>query len=364
MPDKLLFTPGPLTTAMLVKESMLTDLGSRDHAFIATVKDVRMRLLQLAGVPEDQYVAVLLQGPGTYGLEAVVSCSVPKNGHLLVIINGAYGERMAHITKIAQMHGVKTTELRYREDSWPDVDDVYKALHADESITHVTMVHSETTTGIVNDIESIGKVVKQFGKIYFVDAMSSFGGIPIDFERCGIDFLVSSSNKCIEGVPGFVFVICRKSVLEQCKGQSRTLSFDLYAQWQGLEQNGQFRFTPPTHTILAFHKALLLLEEEGGIAARAKRYESNHRILVEGMQQMGFETYLDADKQGYIITSFLYPRQDFDFMTFYNKLNESGFVIYPGKLSKADCFRIGHIGQIFPEDTQRLLVAIKEVMAS
>lgn len=357
-PDKLLFTPGPLTVAPAVREAMLTDYGSRDGAFIDIIKDVRARLLQLAGVSADDYAAVLLQGPGTYGLEAAVSCSVPEDGHLLVIVNGAYGHRMA---KIAEMHGIRTTKLCFEENTWPDIDKIRATLAADPSITHVETVHSETTTGIINDIEEIGKTVKQFGKTYIVDAMSSFGAVPIDFERCGIDFLVSSSNKCIESVPGFTFVICKKTALEKCKGQSRTLSFDLYAQWQGLEQNGQFRFTPPTHTIAAFHKALLLLDEEGGSAARVERYKANHRTLAEGMAAMGFKTYLDADKQGCIITSFLYPEKDFDFIDFYSKLNDRGLVIYPGKLSQADCFRIGHIGQIYPEDIRRLLSAIKEI---
>ncbi|MDR1171206.1 MAG: 2-aminoethylphosphonate--pyruvate transaminase [Bacteroidales bacterium] len=356
--NKLLFTPGPLTTAPEVKEAMLTDLGSRDQAFTGIVRDVRKQLLHLAGVSADEYACVLLQGPGTFGLEAIASSAVPRDGHLLAVINGAYGTRMANI---AEVHGIRTTRLSFEENEWPDVGQVRAALAADPSITHVSVVHSETTTGIVNDIESIGQAVKQSGKIYMVDAMSSFGAVPIDFERCGIDFLVSSSNKCIESVPGFTYVICRKAALEQCRGQARTVSFDLYAQWQGLERDGQFRFTPPTHAILAFHKALELFDREGGVAARAKRYGENHRTLVEGMTAMGFKTYLDSEKQGYIITSFLYPEKDFNFADFYSKLNDQGFVIYPGKLSQADCFRIGHIGQIFPDDVKRLLAAVKEI---
>ncbi len=356
--DKLLFTPGPLTTAMAVKEAMLTDLGSRDQAFIDIVKDIRIRLLRLAGVSVNDYVCVLLQGPGTYGLEAIASSAIPQDGHLLVIINGAYGKRMADIARI---HGIRTTQLTFEENEWPDVDKIKTILSVDSSITHVAVVHSETTTGIVNDIEAIGQVVGQYGKTYMVDAMSSFGAIPIDFERCHIDFLVSSSNKCIESVPGFTYVICRKAVLEQCKGQARTLSFDLYAQWQGLECNGQFRFTPPTHAILAFHKALALFDEEGGVTARANRYQTNHHILVDGMTAMGFKTYLDMEKQGYIITSFLYPEKDFDFIDFYTQLNNRGFIIYPGKLSQADCFRIGHIGQIYPDDIKHLLTAIGDI---
>jgi 2-aminoethylphosphonate-pyruvate transaminase len=359
--DKLLFTPGPLTTSVSVKEQMLHDFGSRDIVFIEKVRSIRSALLDLAGVSQKSgYEAILLQGAGTYGLEAVVSCSIPKSGHLLLVINGAYGHRLK---KIAEIHQIRTTELAYLENETPRVEDVKLALEKDGSITHVSIVHCETTTGIFNDIEEIGRVVAGFQKEYIVDAMSSFGAVPIDFAACHIDYLVSSSNKCIEGVPGFSFIIARKSSLLKTKGQSRTLSLDIFDQWKGLEQTGQFRFTPPTHTISAFHQAVAELLEEGGVSGRAKRYKDNYQLLVKGMRLLGFREYLESEKQGYIISSFLYPEDPkFSFNEFYSRLNDKGFVIYPGKLSHADCFRIGTIGKIYPEDVGNLLKAVEAVI--
>jgi len=359
--DKLLFTPGPLTTSYTVKAAMLCDLGSRDNAFIDAVKSVRSELLTLAGVSKEEgYEVILMQGSGTFGVESVVSSVVPADGHLLVIINGAYGER---ISQIAAVHKIVQTRLVFEENEWPLVSQIEQELKSNSAITHVAVIHSETTTGIVNPIEEIGVLTKKYNKVLIVDAMSSFGAIPVNVRDIGIDFLVSSSNKCIEGVPGFSYTIAKRDTLLKAKGLARTLALNLYAQWEGLEKNGQFRFTPPTHAILAFHQAIKELIKEGGIPARAKRYSTNHQRLVEGMRALGFKEYLPPEKQGYIITSFHYPKHPkFDFKEFYTRLNAKGQVIYPGKLSKVDCFRIGNIGQIYPDDIKVLLQCIAEVM--
>jgi 2-aminoethylphosphonate-pyruvate transaminase len=357
---KLLFTPGPLTTSLTVKEAMLEDVGSRDHEFVTAVKKIRNDLLRLAYVSkEDGYECVIMQGSGTFGIESVVSSAVGKNDILLVLVNGAYGERIAKMAAINQLnHHV----LRFAEDEIVTPEVVEKFLSEHTDITHVACVHSETTTGLFNSIETIGTVCKQHNAAFIVDAMSSFGGVEMNMKEMQIDFLVSSSNKCIEGVPGFAFVLCKKTELEKSKGQARSLSLDLYDQWKGLEANGQFRFTPPTLSIMAFQQALKELEDEGGVKAREQRYKANKKNLDEGMAALGFKKYLRPEIQGHIITSFLYPDADFNFENFYNKLNERGFVIYPGKLSKANAFRIGNIGQIFPEDVKALIEAIKEVM--
>lgn len=361
MQDKLLFTPGPLSTSASVKQAMLHDYGSRDETFITAVREVREKLLSLTGLSQALgYEAVLMQGSGTFGIESVVGSTVPRGGKLLVIINGAYGRRIA---QMAGVLGIETVQLSFDEDKVPDLDTIHATLAQDPDITNVFVVHCETTTGILNPIEAIGKKVKAFGKTYCVDAMSSFGAIPVDLPAAGIDYLVSSANKCIEGVPGFSFVLAKKSALEATEGYARSLSFDLLAQWKGLEANGQFRFTPPTHTILAFHQAILELEVEGGVAGRAARYASNNKTLLEGMEAMGFKTYLDPHIQGYIITSFYYPEDNnFSFNAFYNALSDKGLVIYPGKLTKADCFRMGNIGQIFQKDIHALLSAVRDTL--
>lgn len=359
--DKPLFTPGPLTTSQSVKLAMLRDLGSRDSEFIAIVRQVRDELLALAGVSQrDGYEAVLMQGSGTFGVEAVVSSAVPPHGKLLVGSNGSYGERIAAMAKV---HRIPVAVVRAPEDQPIDPAAVEQALKSDPAITDVAIVHCETTSGILNPIETVGKLAKLYGKTYFVDSMSAFGAVEFDFRACEIDFLVSSANKCIEGVPGFSFAICRRAALEATAGNARTLCLDLLAQWKGLEANGQFRFTPPVQTILAFHQALAELRQEGGVAGRAARYRANHACLLEGMNALGFEEYLPRHLQGYLITSFRYPTDpNFQFDEFYTRLNDQGFVIYPGKVSNADCFRIGHIGRLFPSDSKALLRAIANVL--
>ena len=341
---------------------MLRDLGSRDFEFVKIVKEIRSQLLELGNVSQDKgFECVIMQGSGTFGVESMISSALAKDGHLLVLMNGAYGER---ICKMAEVHSIKYDALRYAENEAPSVEELEEYLASNPTVTHVVAVHCETTTGIFNPIKAYGQVIAKHGKRYMVDAMSSFGAVPVDLIESNIDFLVSSSNKCIEGVPGFSFALVRKDALLECNGRARSLSLDLYAQWKGLETNGQFRFTPPTHSLLAFHQALQELKEEGGVESRSARYQQHHRTLVDGMRSMGFTEHLPEHKQGYIITTFNHPENaNFDFDHFYEKLNERGFAIYPGKLTKADCFRIGNIGRISTRDVEALLLAIADVKA-
>ena len=358
--DKPLFTPGPLTTSRTVKQAMLRDLGSRDFEFIRTVREIRTELLGLAGVAAGEYEAIPIQGSGTFALEAVLASTIPSDGKLLVIVNGAYGKRTA---QIAGVLNVDCAVLQYPEDRLPDLDQIRAALDGDPAVTHVSVVSCETTTGIVNPIDRIGAIVKEAGRVYFVDAMSNFGAYPIDMAACGIDYLVSSANKCIEGVPGFAFVLAKRDTLLATEGYARSVCLDLLAQWRGLESNGQFRFTPPTHVLAAFRQALRELAEEGGVEGRAARYRANYETLVAGMRDMGFTEYLRPELQGYIITTFLYPSDpNFAFEDFYQRLNDKGYVIYPGKVTDADCFRIGNIGRIFESDVRDLLRAIRETI--
>ena len=359
--NKLLFTPGPLTTSKTVKEAMLKDVGSRDYEFINAVKEIRSELLHLANVSkEEDYECVIMQGSGTFGIESVISSVVGKNDVLLVLANGAYGERIA---KMSAIHQLKYYVLRFSEDEIVTAEATESFLQAHPEITHVACIHSETTTGVFNPVTEIGATCKKHSKVFIVDAMSSFGGVDMDMKEMQIDYLVSSSNKCIEGVPGFAFSLCVKTELEKAKGQARSLSLDLHEQWAGLEASGQFRFTPPTLSIMAFRQALQELEEEGGVKAREERYKTNKQILDAGMAELGFKQYLRPEIQGHIITSFLYPDDhNFNFESFYTKLNDRGFVIYPGKLGKTDAFRIGNIGQIFPDDVKALITAVKEVL--
>lgn len=357
----LLLTPGPLSTSRTVREAMMRDWCTwGDDYNIDIVEKIRARLVELA-TAEPGYTAVLMQGSGTASVEATIGTVIPEEGCLLVINNGAYGARMADIARYLK---IEHRVLDCSETELPSVHEVDQLLKKHPEITHVAMVHSETTTGMLNPLEEVANVVKDHERILIIDAMSSFGGIPLDVAKTGIDFLISSANKCIQGVPGFGFVVAKKTLQEECEGRARSLSLDLYDQWQCMEVNhGKWRFTSPTHTVRAFAKALDELDEEGGIASRHQRYSTNQRMLVKGMKELGFECLLPVDQQSPFITSFYSPEHsEYNFRHFYQQLKERGFVIYPGKVSNADCFRIGNVGEVYPEDIARLIVAVSESM--
>lgn len=356
----LLLTPGPLSTSATVREAMLHDWCTWDKDYNqGIVTPIREGLLRIAGLDANHYTTVLLQGSGTYCVEATLGAAVKPGDKLLILANGAYGQRMA---RIADYYRLEYVLVSLRETQPVTGETVRQALQDHPGVTHLSMVHSETTTGVLNPIEEAAEAIRDRGITFIVDAMSSFGGVPVDIRRLGIDFLVSSANKCIQGVPGFGFVIARKDKLAATRGNARSLSLDLYDQWETMEKGGgKWRFTSPTHVVRAFYQALQELEEEGGIAARYARYRANHRTLVEGMRALGFRTLLPDSAQGPVITSFLYPEENFDFNAFYNALKTEGFVIYPGKISDADTFRIGHIGDVYPEDIRQLLEAIRKI---
>jgi 2-aminoethylphosphonate-pyruvate transaminase len=294
-------------------------------------------------------------------VEAVMQTCIPPEGKVAVLANGAYGERIAQMLQYAKIDHIV---LRESEDTPANTESLDQVLGLDTAITHVAVAHCETTTGILNPIGEIGQVVKKHRRVFIVDAMSSFAGLPIDFEACGIDYLISSANKCIEGVPGFSFIFCRRAMLLGCAGWARSLSLDLVAQFKGFEKDGKFRFTPPTHTLLAFQQALIELKDEGGVAARNARYCRNHAVLNSGMLRLGFKPYLEGSVQSPIITAFHYPQDfEFNFRAFYEKLSARGFIIYPGKLTQVETFRIGTIGRIFEADLLALLAAIRESLA-
>lgn len=357
-----LLTPGPLTTTDTVKQEMLFDHCTWDDEYKKITLEIREQLLELAHADSDIYTVVLMQGSGTFGVESVLSSVVGANEKLLIAANGAYGERME---EIARHNQIPYVIYREQYNQIPSAEKIKKLLEDEPSITHVSMVHSETTSGILNDIEAVAKVVKAAGKTFIIDAMSSFGGIDIDVQRMGIDFIVSSANKCIQGVPGFSFIICRKDKLEESKGKARSLSLDLYDQWQVMDADGKWRFTSPTHTVLAFAQALKELKEEGGIPAREVRYRRNHAVLIENMQKLGIRPYISSKYQGPIITTFFYPDQcNFSFQEMYIFMKERGYAIYPGKVTEADTFRIGNIGEIYEEDIRKVIVLFKEFLSS
>lgn len=359
MKPYILLIPGPLTTSQTVKEAMLTDWCTWDEDYnLHIVEEIRKSLVSLATQHTGDYTSILLQGSGTYCVEAVIGSVIKPGDKLLILSNGAYGDRMGNI---AEYHGISYDMLAFDETEQVSVSYVDDYLSHNAEITHVAVVHCETTTGVLNPLKEIAHLVKMHGKKLIVDAMSSFGGVPLDVHELGIDFLISSANKCIQGVPGFGFIIARCSELLHCKGVSKSLSLDIYDQWEAMEKgHGKWRFTSPTHVVRAFKQAMDELAEEGGVEVRHNRYCENHRVLVDGMRSLGFQTLLPDEIQSPVITSFLYPHVDFNFKAFYTQLKERGFVIYPGKISQADTFRIGNIGDVHPEDFRQLIEIIRE----
>jgi 2-aminoethylphosphonate-pyruvate transaminase len=359
----ILLTPGPLSTSPTVREAMLRDWCTWDDDYnLGIVTPIREGLVKLAtSIAPEKYTCTLMQGSGTFSVESMIGSVLPQDGKLLVLANGAYGDRLVKITaRLGIDHEVHDTG----ELAPPDLNRLEETLQNDAAISHVVVVHNETTTGMMNPLSEIAKIVKSHEKIFMVDSMSAFGGVPLDVAELDIDFIVSSANKCIQGVPGFGFVIGKINEMEKIKENARSLSMDLYDQWQGHENgNGKWRYTSPTHVTRAFFQAMKELDEEGGVLARYQRYTENQRRLVEGMKRLGFKCVLPGKHHSPIITGFFNPESDkYDFMRFYTQLKEKGFVIYPGKVTGIDSFRIGTIGHVFPEDIDRLIIAIKESM--
>jgi len=357
--DPYLLTPGPLTTSPTVKQAMLHDYGSRDQTFIDTNARMLERLVSIVN-GEGTHVSVPLQGSGTFSVEAMIGNFVPADGKLLILINGAYGHRIA---KICDYYKLNYKIQECAEDVPVDVENLDATLDSDSAITHVVVVHCETTSGILNPIQAVSEVVARHGRSLLIDAMSAFGALPLDVRETTFDAVVASSNKCLEGAPGMGFCIARESALEKTKGNSPSLSLDLYDQWQAMNKNKQWRFTPPTHVLLAFDQALNEFDEEGGVPGRGGRYRENCNLLIAGMREMGFKTLLPDDLQAPIIITFHMPENpEFDFNAFYDGLKDQGYVIYPGKLTVADSFRMGCIGRLDQTHMQGALDAVKNVL--
>ena len=358
--DPLLLTPGPLTTSKSVKAVMVHDWGSRDAEFLRINGEVLERLPEIVNAV-GSHVTVPMQGSGTFAVEAMLTTFVPRDGKCLLLINGAYGHRAKKILDIA---GRATCVHETPEDTPPDLRAVDAMLTGDPAITHVFTVHCETTSGIRNPIEEVSEIVRRHGRRLLIDAMSAFGALALDASKTTCDAIAASSNKCIEGVPGLGFVLCRRAAIEETKGNATTLVLDLHDQWQNFVKTGQYRFTPPIHVIVSFHQALKEFFEEGGQPGRGGRYARNAEVLIEGMRTMGFKTLLPNDLQAPIIVTFHMPKDPgFVFQTFYDRLKELGYVIYPGKLTVADSFRIGCIGRLNEGHMRDALAAIAAVMA-
>ena len=359
--EPYLLTPGPLTTSLRTKQSMLRDWGSWDGDFNSITGRVRERLLQIVH-GSGTHECVPMQGSGTFSVEAAIGTLVPRTGHVLVPQNGAYCQRIARICRVL---GRKLTTIDYAENTQVAAADIERALRADPSITHVALVHCETSTGILNPLEEVAQVVSRHGRGLIVDAMSSFGALEIDARTTPFDAVVAASGKCLEGPPGMGFVIVRREPLERCEGNCHSLSLDLHDQWVYMKKTTQWRYTPPTHVVAAFDAAIAQYLEEGGLVARGARYAQNCRTLIEGMSRLGLKSFLPAAIQAPIIVTFFAPDSPrYVFKDFYNAVKAHGYILYPGKLTTVETFRVGCMGQLGERGIAGAVEAVGKVLAA
>ena len=357
--DKKLLTPGPLTTSESTKKAMLHDWGSRDIKFIDLNKKIRQTLVELIN-GQNVFECVPMQGSGTFSVEAMIGSLTNKKSKILILINGAYGQRMKKICSYMSRNFIS---YEVAEHEIHDLNKIQNLINENKDLTHIFSVYCETTSGILNPIQSISELSKKNNISFFIDAMSAFGALPLDIKTTYFDAVAASSNKCLEGVPGVGFILVRKSVLQNSKNNSHSLSLDLYDQWESMEKNAQWRFTPPTHVLAAFNQALIEHKKEDGTKGRYKRYKKNCKIICDGMAKLGFKQLLPNEVQAPIIITFLQPKvQNFDFKNFYDSLSDKGFLIYPGKLTVADTFRIGCIGNLYEKDMNEAILAVENTL--
>lgn len=357
--EPILLTPGPLTTSARTRRAMLVDWGSWDERFNQLTASLCTQLLAIVN-GADSHHCVPLQGSGTFAVEAAIGTLVPRDGKVLVLINGAYGKRLA---KICEVLGRDFSTFETAEDEPTTAADVERLLLADPSISHVALIHCETSTGILNPLPEIAQVVARHGKRLIIDAMSSFGALPIDAREIVFDALIAASGKCLEGVPGMGFVFARKESLAQAAGNAHSLAMDLHDQHAYMAKTGQWRFTPPTHVVAALYEALLQYNEEGGLPARLARYSDNCQALLQGMGELGLRSFLPAAIQAPIIVTFHAPQDPrYQFKDFYERVKAKGFILYPGKLTQVETFRVGCIGHVDRAGMQAAVAAVAQVL--
>jgi len=357
----ILLNPVPATTTDSVKRALVVpDICPREKEFGDLMQDIRRDLVKIAGGNEN-YTSILFAGSGTAAMDSVISSVVSSNTKILILINGAYGNRFV---EIARTYNIEVVELRSEFGKNLDLDKLEMILKKDKDISCIAATHHETTVGILNPIKEIGEISKRNGKILIVDTISSFAGVPIDIKKFNIDFMMSTSNKCIQGMAGVAFIICKKSALENLKIiKPRSYYLDLFSQYESLEKNNQTRFTPPVQVIYALKQAIRELFEEG-LANRINRYKENYQVLKEGITKLGFKFLMGDDiiESNILTTIYYLNHPNFDFTILHDKLYERGFTIYPGKITNLNTFRIAVMGAIDKTDIIHFLKNLEEVL--
>jgi 2-aminoethylphosphonate-pyruvate transaminase len=358
----VLLNPGPANTTQAVKQALVCeDICPRETVFGDVMGRVADRLARIAD-PSGKSVTVLFGGSGTAGVEAAIASAVPKDGRLLVLDNGAYGARM---TDIAKAYGMPHESMVFGVGARIDIEQVKARLERGD-ITQVAVVHHETTTGMLNPVEKIGALCKIRKVELIVDAMSSFAGIPFTMESLGADFVVSSSNKCIQGMAGLAFVIGKKERIESMRHVAgRSLYLSVGDQYRFFRDAHQMRFTPPVQLLYALERAIDELDAEGGVEARRKRYDACYEVLDRGVRAIGFERLMPDEDQSRILTAYVEPNDPkYSYDRMHDLLFERGFTIYPGKGAKVGTFRLANMGDITPDDMERFVAALRETVAA
>lgn len=350
-----LFTPGPMSISPRVKNVMKYDLPSRDVYFENICKEIRTNLKNIA-FPKDinnKYSCVLLQGSGTFGVESVLNSTLSPNDKLLAISNGSYGDRIYDISKKLNKNSVL---IKFQNTQPIDIDDIEAVLKNYDNITHISVVHHETSSGQLNDIKKISELCKKYEKKLIIDSISAFGGINMDFEDLDCDFFITNSNKCLHGSPGISIIFGKKNSILNSK-YSNSTCLDLYSQYINLEEKNQFIFTPPTHTLLSLYESIQELNEES-VEQRENKYIKFNKKIREEMENIGFKSLLPKDINSHFINTFILP-DNIKFEELYNYLKDNNIVIYPGKIDNIETFRISNIGYINENDIDNLIKYIK-----
>jgi len=356
----ILLNPGPVTTTDTVKQALVVaDICHREVEFTDLMQGVRMDLLKVVNADPEQYTSILFAASGTGAVEACLSSVLASEKKVLIINNGPYGQRMLDI---ARRYHIPSLEYQVDYDQPIAITEIELLLIQNNNIGAVAMVHHETSSGILSSLRPIGELCHKYGCEFIVDAMSSFAGVDIDVEREHIDYIISSANKCLQGMPGLAFVIAKKSALMQSKGRARSFYFDLHQQFYALETQREMPFTPPVQIIYALRQALNEFLAET-LSGRIERYQRNYELLIKGFAKLGFTCLTPEDRASHLLAIIRFPGdQSYNFDEFHDYLFAAGFTIYPKKLSIPNTFRVACLGAIEPQDILRFFQSVATYM--
>lgn len=356
----ILLNPGPATTTDTVKYAqVISDVCHREQYFLDVLKSVHDDLKKGCNADEN-YETVLFSGSGTIVMDAVLSSFVEKNGAVLIVNNGMYGQRAVEVCKY---YGINYVELAYANNQLPNLQELEDALKNNDNISMVYVTHHETSTGLMNPIREISKITKKYNKIYVVDSISSYLMVPLDIKKDNIDVLLSSSQKGTMSTPGVAFIITTKDLILKSKDfPKRSYYSNIYRQQEFYNKHGQMEFTPPIQTLYALRQSLDEIFAEG-IENKYKRHKKAYETMDKGLRELGFKYYIPKEAESGLLLPVLFPNDsNWSFVKLVNLVREEGFVIYPGQISGLPAFRLSIFGAIDATDITRFLEVLKKAL--